>query len=205
MANHRIRIYVSDWHLTPEQIQDVFRSHGDLISEDEAVRFGEFLDYKDPVLAAGLPDWDIERGNPFFHAWQAFAEDYPSVRIPVIEPWDTGNLQELVDKGLSLRKIPFHEWVGVEPHEIVKNGVLLREPFKRPHLERKWLTILSYELDGFQAYRLLSSPGFPTDRLLSGRPDPTDTEIGIYPTLEAALEKADSSTSVPTRSFEPGP
>ena len=200
-----IRIYVSDWNLTPERIQDVFKSHGDSISEEEAFRFGEFLDFKDPCLSAGLPAWDIERGNPLFHAWQAFSEDYPSVRIPVIEPWETGKLQELIDKGLSLRKTPFHGWVGVEPQEIVKNGLLFREPFKRPFLEGKWLTILPYELDGFQAFRLFASSGFPTDRLLDGKPDETETEIGIYPTLEAAVEKADSSPSGTLRSFEPGP
>ena len=199
-----IRIYTSDWHLKPEVIQDVFRSHGESISEDEAFRFGEFLDFRDPVLAAGLPDWDIERGNPLFHAWQAFAEDYPSVRIPVIEPWNTGKPQELIDLGLSLRRTPFDGWVGIDPQEIVNNGVLFREPFKRPSREGKWLTILPYELDGFQAFRLFESSGFPTDRLLAGNPDETETEIGIYPTLEAAVKKADSSPSGTLRSLEPG-
>lgn len=184
MVNHRVRIYVSDWHLTPEQIQDVFRSHGDSISEEEAFRFGEFLDYKDPCLSAGLPDWDIERGDPLFHAWQAFSEDYPSVRIPVIEP-ETKDGRDLIDKGLSLRKTPFHGVVGVEPQEVVRFGLFSENEFRRPTPFDAWFVIRPYELDGFRAFTL-------------ERHGDNDTkEIGVYPTLEAAVAEADSVPPTP--------
>ena len=188
MPIHQIRIYVADWHLKPEDILDVFRNHGDPISGKEAERFAEFLDYKDPVLVAGLTEWDLERGNPLFHAYQAFAEDTPSVRINVIEP-ETKNGQDLVDKGLSLRKTPFCGTVGIPPREVVRFGTLSGEESKRPTPFDSWYVIRPYDLDGFQACSLHKKGKEQT------------IEIGVYPTLEKAVAKADSAPVTPFALF----
>jgi hypothetical protein len=188
MSHHPIRIYLADWHLTPERIFEVFKSGGDPISEEDAERFAEFLDYKDPVLAAGLPDWDMERGNPLFHAYQAFEEDYPSVRIPVVAP-ETKDGRDLADKGLSLRRSPFHGTIGIPTKEVVRFGTVAGEEYQRPAPFDSHFAIRPNELDGFKAFELFKKGEHQT------------VKIGVYPTLEAAQAKADSAPATPFSLF----
>jgi len=84
-----VRVYLSDFRITRETIDEVFRSHGDVLPEAEIERLGHFLNWKDPVLVAG-PErfgWDLVRGNPLFHAYQAARERSRS-RLPTFPRGD---------------------------------------------------------------------------------------------------------------------
>ena len=175
-----VRVYLSDFRITRETIDEVFRSHGDVLPEAEIERLGHFLNWKDPVLVAG-PErfgWDLVRGNPLFHAYQAAREDEPSICFTVRESEDSGRTTKGLD-GLSCRKTPFHGIVGISPAEVVRKGVFDGARFQRPALGQ-WLVLKTYEMDGFEA----------VDSFLEthSHGKPVRTETGVFATMTAAEE-----------------
>ena len=153
-----IRIYVSaDYRITPETIGDVFTSHGDRITDEEIQRIGECLEWKDPVLATGHPEWDTERGNPLFHVYQAVMEGDPVRIIPVFEPVDIDNLRwtpalEKMLDGYSVRSTPFDGYVGLPPSLVIREAGPPCSHEEIVFSRNSGVSVDHYDLDGFLAF-----------------------------------------------------
>ena len=160
-----IRIYVSaDYRITPETIGEVFTSHGDRITDEEIQQIGECLEWKDPVLATGHPEWDTERGNPLFHVYQAVMEGDPVRIIPVFEPVDIDNLRwtPVLEKMLhsySVRSTPFDGYVGLPPSLVIREAGPPCSHEEIVFSRNSGVAVDHYDLDGFPAFDIRNREG----------------------------------------------
>ena len=173
-----VRIYVTDWRLEPETIQEFFRTHGTPLSDRDVRTLGETLDFRDPVLAFGLPGED--GGSPLLRSWQALALGYPVEILRCVESSDAGKSREGLD-GLSVFLTPQAGWVGLDPAEVVRRGRPDGNGWLWPHPTGQ-ATIQSYRLDGFEAFRVTEQcPGRSP-----GGSEKTVEDRGAASTFEAA-------------------
>ena len=166
-----VRIYVSGFRPQdfPETLHDIFQ-HVTTPEEQMVEKFCKTLDYQDPLLVGPTTEWNFDNGNPLLNAWQAIEEGRPVELVRCVESADAGKTPEGLE-GLSVRRVPGHGWIGLDPAEVVRRG----QPgptVERPAQGQE--RIQPYTLDGFQAFAVLERRNGVLERK------------GVFPTREAA-------------------
>ena len=175
-----VRIYMTDFRLEPETIREFFRTHGTPLSDRDVRTLGETLDWRDPVLAFGLPGWEGSGGVPLLRSREALALGHPVEIVRCVESSDAGKSREGLD-GLSVFLTPQAGWVGLDPAEVVRRGQPDGSGWLWPHPTGQ-ATIQSYRLDGFEAFQV-------TEQCPGRSPEGSEKTVGdrgAAPTFEAA-------------------
>ena len=141
--------------MTPEAIDQAFRSQGVILSEGESERIGAFLEWKEPVLLSGFPlfRWNLEKDPPLFCARIAARREEKAFFYGVMKSPDEEQTSKGLD-GLSCRVTPFHGIVGIDPQYVVNEGTPISPQHYRHALGHE-LVLREHEIDGFSAVHAL--------------------------------------------------